>query len=224
MADDVMVATPVDAETHFYQADGPHGLKHNPFKALVAPRPIGWVSTVNRAGTVNLAPFSFFNAVADAPPIVIIACNGAHAEGGAKDTLANIRETGEFVCSMATWELREQMNHSSIDAPHGIDEMRLAGLAAAPSRLVKPPRVAAAPAALECVHLQTVELPSTRPGTANNTIFGRVVGVHISRAIIRDGMIDMTRFAPIARLGYNDYTVVREVFTMVRPKYPGAAG
>ena len=204
--------------THFYQTDQPHGLKHNPFKSLVAPRPIGWVSTVNKDGVVNLAPFSFFNAVADQPPIVIIACNGSHREGGAKDTLANIRETGEFVCNIATWELREQMNLSSGDAAHGVDEMALAGLAAEPSRLVKPPRVALAPAHLECVHLQTVELPSTRDGAANNTIFGRVVCVHISEAIIRDGMIDMTRFQPIARLGYNDYTVVREVFTMLRPK------
>jgi flavin reductase (DIM6/NTAB) family NADH-FMN oxidoreductase RutF len=121
---------------------------------------------------------------------------------------------------MATWELREAMNHSSIDAPHGVDEMALAGLKPAPSRLVKPPRVAAAPAALECVLHQIVELPSTRPDAANHTIFGRVVGVHIAKSIIKDGMIDMTKFQPIARLGYNDYAVVRpaDVFMMVRPK------
>jgi flavin reductase (DIM6/NTAB) family NADH-FMN oxidoreductase RutF len=223
VADDVMArerapqTADSDGAMHFYAADQAHGLRHNPFKSLVAPRPIGWVSTVSRAGAVNLAPFSFFNAVADGPPMVVIACNGSHKEGGAKDTLANIRETGEFVCNIATWELREQMNHTSANAAHGVDEMALAGLAAAPSRLVKPPRVAAAPAALECVLHQIVELPSTRPGVANNTVFGRVVGVHISRAIIRDGLIDMTQFRPIARLGYNDYTVVREVFTMVRP-------
>jgi flavin reductase (DIM6/NTAB) family NADH-FMN oxidoreductase RutF len=206
----------------FYKTDQPHGLRHNPFKSLVAPRPIGWVTTISQAGKVNLAPFSFFNAVADAPPIVIIACNGSHKDGGAKDTLANIRETGEFVCNIATWELREQMNLSSADAPHGVDEMKLAGLAAAPSELVKPPRVAPAPAHLECVHLQTIELPATRAGSTNHTIFGRVVGVHISADILRDGMVDMTRFQPIARLGYNDYTVVREVFTMVRPKLAAA--
>jgi flavin reductase (DIM6/NTAB) family NADH-FMN oxidoreductase RutF len=227
VADDVVTrerAGSTDEAMHFYQTDQPHGLRHNPFKALVAPRPIGWVSTLDAAGTVNLAPFSFFNAVADAPPIVIIACNGAHAQGGAKDTLINIEATGEFVCNIATWDLREQMNHSSIDAPHGVDEMQLAGLTAAPSRLVKPPRVANAPASLECVHLQTVALPSTRTGATNNTVFGRVVGVHINKAIIQDGMIDMTRFQPIARLGYNDYTVVREVFSMKRPIYPGSAG
>ena len=221
MADDVLTrARAEDGETHFYATDQPHGLKHNPFKSLVAPRPIGWVSTLDKAGVVNLAPFSFFNAVADAPQMVIVCVNGSHKSGGAKDTLANIRETGEFVCSMATWELREAMNHSSIDAAHGVDEMRLAGLAAAPSRLVKPPRVAAAPAALECVLHQIVELPSTRADAGNNTVFGRVVGVHISRSIIKDGMIDMTRFHPIARLGYNDYAVVRpdDVFTMKRPE------
>ena len=221
MADDVITRERTeDEQIHFYETDKPHGLKHNPFKSLVAPRPIGWVSTVSKAGVVNLAPFSFFNAVADSPQMVIICVNGSHVSGGAKDTLANIRDTGEFVCSMATWELREQMNHSSIDASHGVDEMKLSGLAPAPSRLVKPPRVAAAPAALECVLHQIVELPSTRPDAANNTIFGKVVGVHINKSIIKDGMIDMTKFQPIARLGYNDYAVVRpvDVFTMLRPK------
>lgn len=201
----------------FYETDKPHGLRFNPFKSLVVPRPIGWVTTLSRAGIVNLAPFSFFNAVADQPPIVIIACNGNHADGGVKDTLANIRETGEFVCNIATWELREQMNQTSAPAPRGADEMKLAGLEPVHSRLVKPPRVAAAPAHLECVHLQTVELPSTRSGATNHTVFGKVVGVHISDDILKDGLVDMTRFAPIARLGYNDYTVVREVFTMRRP-------
>ena len=201
----------------FYPTDKPHGLKYNPFKSIVVPRPIGWTSTVSKAGAVNLAPFSFFNAVADQPPIVIICCNGNHTDGGVKDTLANVTETGEFVINIATWELREQMNQTSAGAPHGADEMQLARLATAPSRLVKPPRVAASPAHLECVHLQTVELPRSPKGEPNHTIFGRVVGVHISDAIITDGLVDMSKFYPIARLGYNDYAVVREVFTMRRP-------
>jgi flavin reductase (DIM6/NTAB) family NADH-FMN oxidoreductase RutF len=201
----------------FYATDKPHGLRHNPFKSLVVPRPIGWITSLDAAGRVNLAPFSFFNAVAEAPPIVVIGCNGAHAEGGMKDTVANIEATREFVCNIVTWELREAMNRTSASAPHGVSEMELAGLAPAPSRLVKPPRVAAAPAHLECVHLQTVRLPSTDPSQPNHTIFGRVVGVHIDETIIEDGMIDMTRFRPIARLGYFDYTVVREIFAMKRP-------
>jgi flavin reductase (DIM6/NTAB) family NADH-FMN oxidoreductase RutF len=201
----------------FYEADKPHGLRHNPFKALVVPRPIGWVSTLSQAGVVNLAPFSFFNAVSDAPPVVIIGCNGRHSDGGVQDTVSNIRETHEFVCNLATWELREAMNKTSAQVPRSTDEMALAGLDPAPSRLVRPPRVAASPATLECVLLHMVELPSTVAGYTNHTVFGRVVGVHISDDIIRDGMIDMGRFHPIARLGYHDYTVVREVFTMRRP-------
>lgn len=202
----------------FYETDQPHGLPHNPFKALVVPRPIGWITTLSKEGIVNLAPFSFFNAVADAPPIVIIACNGSHVEGGPKDTLRNIEATGEFVCNVVPWALREAMNQTSASVPHNVNEMELAGLAAAPSRLVKPPRVAAAPAHLECVHLQTVELPTTRPGEPNHTIFGRVIGIHIDDAVLRDGLVDVTRFQPVARLGYHDYAVVREVFTMKRPR------
>lgn len=202
----------------FYETDKPHGLRHNPFKSLVVPRPIGWATTLSKAGVVNLAPFSFFNAVAENPPIVMLCCNGPHSEGGPKDTLANIEETGEFVINIATWELRDRMNQTSAAVARGVNEMELAGLRPAPSRLVKPPRVAASPANLECIHLRTVELPATLPGSTNHTIFGQVVGVHISEEIIRDGIIDMSRFAPIARLGYQDYTVVREVFTMRRPE------
>ena len=220
MADDVMVtAREGAADIHFYETDKPHGLKHNPFKSLVAPRPIGWITSLNEAGIVNLAPFSFFQAVADAPPMVIIAVNGTHKDKGAKDTLANIRATQEFVCSIATWETREAMNTTSAHVDRGVDEMKLAGLAPAPSRLVKPPRVAAAPAALECVLHQIVELPSSRKDSHNTTIFGRVVGVHIDRKILTDGKVDMEKFQPIARLGYLDYAVVRAdaVFTMRRP-------
>ena len=201
----------------FYEANGPHGLRYNPFKSIVVPRPIGWISTLNKHGVGNLAPFSFFNAVADSPPMVMIACNGSHADGGVKDTLANIEATGEFVYNVATWELREQMNLTSSYAPRGVDEMKLAGLESLPSRLVGPRRVALAPAHLECVHYQTIALPANDPAQPNHVILGRVVGVHISDEIITDGMIDMTRFRPIARLGYHDFTVAREVFTMERP-------
>lgn len=199
----------------FYSTDKPHGLKYNPFKALVVPRPIGWVSTLNKAGAINLAPFSFFNAVSDSPPIVVLGCNGVHIEGGVKDTALNISETGEFVVNIVTWELREQMNETSAAVSRDTDEMKLAGLTPAPSRMVKPPRVAASPVSLECVCLQTFDLPSTRG--VNTSFFGKVVGIYISDEIIRDGVIDMSRFHPIARMGYHDYTVVREVFTMTKP-------
>jgi flavin reductase (DIM6/NTAB) family NADH-FMN oxidoreductase RutF len=201
----------------FYETKDPHGLKHNPFKSLIVPRPIGWVSTVDSRGIVNLAPYSFFNGVGSDPPTVMFASEGTHTEGDFKDSATNARETGEFVCNLATWELREAMNVTSEHVPRSVDEFELAGLTASPSRLVAPPRVAERPVHLECTHLQTVALPSNDPGRPTLVVFGRVVGIHIDDGIIRDGMIDMDVFKPIARLGYMDYTMVDNVFTMRRP-------
>ena len=205
----------------FYETKtrGAHGMKHDPFKALVAPRPIGWVSTLDRDGVANLAPFSFFNAVADSPPMVMFAVNGANVDGPYKDTLENVMATGEFVVNLATWELRAEMNASSANAHRQIDEFELAGLQKAPSRLVKPPRVAASPAALECTFHTAVMLPSIGPKARNTTVFGHVVGVHIRDDLIADGRVDIAKVQPIARLGYMDYAVVQpvDVFTMERP-------
>jgi len=201
----------------FYATDQHHGLKHNPFKSLVVPRPIGWVSTVSPDGARNLAPFSYFNALATDPPVVVFGCNGAHAEGGVKDSLDNTRATGEFVVNIATWELKDQMNTTSAQVGRGVDEFAEAGLTPAPATLVKAPRVAESPVNLECRLLQILDLPSRDPAQPNSAVLGQVVGVHIEDAIVRDGMIDMTRFRPIARLGYMDYTVVDTVFTMGRP-------
>ena len=201
----------------FYETDDHHGLTRDPFKSLVAPRPIGWISSQDADGRVNLAPYSFFNAVASNPPIVMFASNGVHLEGGLKDSLKNAQETGEFVCNLATWNLREKMNASSEMLPREVDEFEIAGLTPVPSKLVKPPRVAESPAHLECVWLETVNLPSNNPDEPNNVVFGKVIGIHIDDSILRDGLIDMTAFRPIARLGYMDYTVVDTVFTMKRP-------
>ncbi len=201
----------------FYEPDNHHGLKRDPFKSLVAPRPIGWISSQDADGRVNLAPYSFFNAVASNPPIVMFASNGVHLEGGLKDSLKNAQESGEFVCNLATWDLREKMNASSAMLAREIDEFKVAGLTPVASKLVKPPRVAESPAHLECVWLETVTLPSNNPDEPNNVVFGKVVGIHIDDSILRNGMIDMTVFRPIARLGYMDYTVVDTVFTMRRP-------
>lgn len=201
----------------FYETDDHHGLTRDPFKSLVAPRPIGWISSQDADGRVNLAPYSFFNAVASNPPIVMFASNGVHLEGGLKDSLKNAQESGEFVCNLATWELREKMNASSEMLPREVDEFEIAGLTPVPSKLVKPPRVAESPAHLECVWLETVNLPSNDPDEPNNVVFGKVIGIHIDDSILRDGLIDMTAFRPIARLGYMDYTVVDTVFTMKRP-------
>jgi flavin reductase (DIM6/NTAB) family NADH-FMN oxidoreductase RutF len=201
----------------FYETRNHHGLKRDPFKSLVVPRPIGWISSVDANGRVNLAPYSFFNAVASAPPMVMFSGNGLHGEGGLKDSVKNAGETGEFVCNLATWDLREQMNASSGMLPRDVDEFEVAKLTPVPSKLVRPPRVAESPAHLECVWLKTVPLPSDDPDEPNNVVFGKVVGIHIDESIILDGMINMNVFRPIARLGYMDYTVVDSVFTMRRP-------
>ena len=201
----------------FYETKDHHGLKHNPFKSLIVPRPIGWVSTHDSRGVVNLAPYSYFNGVGSEPPTVMFASEGSHPEGDFKDSATNVQETGEFVCNLATWELREAMNATSAQVARSVDEFALAGLTPAASRLVKPPRVKESPVHLECIHLKTVELPSNDPDRPNLVVFGRVVGIHIDDSVIADGMIDMDAFRPIARLGYMDYTVVDNVFTMRRP-------
>ncbi|MDF2366195.1 flavin reductase family protein [Sneathiella sp.] len=201
----------------FYKPSEPHGLKHGPFKAIVAPRPIGWISTLATDGTVNLAPFSFFNAMAENPPIVAMGINGTHSEGGAKDSLDNIEATKEFVCNMVSYNLREQMNLSSAMLPRSVDEFDYAGLTKEPSALVKPPRVKESFAHLECIHHKTIILPSHNPKVVNSMVLGEVVGIHISDEIIVDGMIDMKKYQPLARLGYMDYCHVEDIFSMDRP-------
>ncbi len=202
----------------FYETHNHHGLKRDPFKSLVVPRPIGWISSQDAEGRVNLAPYSFFNAVASNPPIVMFSANGAHNEGGLKDSAKNAEETGEFVCNLATWELREKMNASSASLPRDRDEFQVAGLTPAASRLVSPPRVAESPVHLECLWIKTVPLPSNNPDEPNTVVFGKVIGIHIDDDVIKEGMIDMTKLKPIARLGYMDYTVIDNIFSMNRPK------
>ena len=189
-----------------------HGLPHNPFKAIVAPRPIGWITSMSAKGEINLAPYSFFNGITDHPPIVMFSSEGP------KHSAAFAEEGKEFVCSLATYELRNEMNETSAPLPRGVDEMKAAGLAAAPSRLVKPPRVAASPCALECKWLKTVKLDDL-DGLALErfVVFGQVVGVYIDDRFIVDGLLDTAAMKPIARCGYNQYAVVESVFSMTRP-------
>ncbi|WP_422038254.1 flavin reductase family protein [Roseibium sp.] len=197
----------------FYEtAKNDHGLPHNPFKAIVSPRPIGWISSLDGEGRTNLAPYSFFNAVGDRPPIVMFSSSGY------KDSAANVDATGEFVCNMASWDLKDEMNVSSAPVSGDTCEFELAGLEMAPSRLVKTPRVAKAATALECRHLQTIKLKDLDGVETDNWIvFGQVVGVHIDETILVDGKVDVTRFKPLSRLGYMEYAAVTEVFEMVRP-------
>ncbi len=185
---------------------------HDPFKALVAPRPIGWISTASAKGELNLAPYSYFNAFSSNPPIV-----GFSSEGE-KDSSTFAMETGEFVWSMATWELRDQMNASAASLARGESEFTHARLEAAPSRLVRPPRVAASPAAFECRVTEMVKLKDLDGrDSGRRLVLGLVVGVHLDERFVRDGRVDSAAMRPIARGGYDEYSVVERVFTMPRP-------
>jgi flavin reductase (DIM6/NTAB) family NADH-FMN oxidoreductase RutF len=191
---------------------------HDVFKGLVIPRPIGWVATMSRAGALNLAPYSYFNGVSSWPQIV------AFASETPKDSSTFAVETGEFTWSMATWDLREQMNLTSAGLPRGESEFAHAGLATAPSQLVKPPRVAASPAALECKVTQVLELKDIAgKATGGVVVFGQVVGIHVDERYVRDGKVDAAAMKPIARCGYHDYAVVDRVFSMTRPESGGSA-
>ena len=201
----------------FYDPNkGDHGLPRDPYKSLVVPRPIGWISTVSAAGVVNLAPYSFFNAVSDNPPMVMFA-SGVHAGSRYKDSRANAEATGEFVVNIAVDALREPMSQSAASLPPESDEMAEAGLAPAPCRMVRPPRVAESPVAFECRHWKTIELPTEPPAISNAVVLGHIVGIHISEDILTDGMVDMEKFRPLARLGYWQYSVVDNAFWMTPP-------
>ena len=198
----------------FYRPAEGHGLPHNPFNAIVTPRPIGWIATRGRDGRDNLAPYSFFNAVAYTPPQVMFASTSAKPDrGDTKDSVANIRESGVFCVNIVAHAMRDAMNATSGAYPRETDEFDLAGIARADCREIACARVAAAPAALECRLSQIVPLA----GISNFAVFGEVVGVHIREDILVDGRIDVTRFQPLARLGYMDYARITEVFALARP-------
>lgn len=199
----------------FYEPDARDRtvLPHDPFKAIIAPRPIGWISSMGAAGQVNLAPYSFFNAVA-ATPVAIL----AFSSDGRKDSVTNIEETREFVWNMPTFALRDAMNASAATLPRGESEFTHAGLETAPSRLVRPPRVAASPCALECrlVEVKRLTRADGRP-IDNYLVLGEVVGVYIDDAAIQDGRLDLAALQPLARCGYQDYAVVDRLFSLRRP-------
>ena len=197
----------------FYDATrDDHGLPHDPMKALVGPRPIGWISSQDANGIANLAPYSFFNLVSTSPPIV------AFSSGSRKDSQANIETTGEFVCNIASAELAAAVNASAAPVEPGVDEFELAGLDKVASNLVSAPRVAIARAHLECRYLKTVQLEDLDGGAMNwGVIFGQVVGVHIDDSLLNEGIVDVSALNPLSRLGYLDYGVLGEVFAMARP-------
>lgn len=203
-------------DIHFYEPATGHGLPHDPFKAIVAPRPIGWVSTLSADGIPNLAPYSFFNAVCEKPPII------AFSSGGPKDSLTNVEATGEFVWNMATRALAEAMNATSAAVAPEIDEFTLAGLKTEPSRLVAPPRVSGSPASLECRLLHIFDLHDLDGEPAPyRLVIGQVIGVHIDRAFLRDGLFDTGAAHPIMRAGYLDEYVEATPETMFKMMRPG---
>lgn len=198
----------------FYETSkNDHGLPRDPFKAIVSPRPVGWVTSMSAKGEINLAPYSFFNAVSDDPPIVMFSSDGH------KDSITFVAETKEFVCNLATFDLRAAVVATSATFPRGINEMLEARLEPAPCRLVRPPRVAASPCALECKLLQIVDLSNLDGEPAHrHVVFGQVVGVHIDERFLRNGRLDTAAMQPIARCGYSDYAVVDRVFAVARPQ------
>ncbi|MFG1203592.1 flavin reductase family protein [Xanthobacter aminoxidans] len=189
-----------------------HGLPFSPLKAIVAPRPIGWISSLTPEGVANLAPYSFFNLICEAPPLVMF------SSAGHKDSAANIEATGEFVCNLATLDLIDAVNLTSAPAPRDVSEFDLVGLERAPSRLVKPPRVAASPCALECVYVETFR-PRGKDGALpdQHMIIGEIVGVYVDDAAIVDGRVDMRVMKSLARCGYLDYAWVEELAERERP-------
>jgi flavin reductase (DIM6/NTAB) family NADH-FMN oxidoreductase RutF len=188
-------------------------LPHDPFKALVTPRPIGWVSTIGAGGDINLAPYSFFNAIGEGPPML------AFSSSGRKDSATFAGEVEEFVWNLATWDLREAMNETSATLPRGENEFDHAGLEMAPSRLVAPPRVAASPCAMECRVVHATELHDVDGEPARQfLVVGQVIGVHLDPSYVNDGIVDTAALRPIARCGYlGEYTVVDSLFEMLRP-------
>jgi flavin reductase (DIM6/NTAB) family NADH-FMN oxidoreductase RutF len=200
----------------YYETDkNDHGLPYNPLKACVVPRPIGWLTTISAEDRINLAPFSFFNLLSYDPPFVAFSAGRHEADRGTKDSVANIQATGEFVYNMATWAQKDQMNLTAQILDRDVDEMAAAKLEALPSRLVRPPRVKGSPVQFECTLHQVITLPGRTPSGNHDLVIGRVLAVHIEDDVLTgDGLVDIVKMRPIARLGYKDYVSVDAIFQM----------
>ncbi len=201
----------------FYEPRAGHGLPHDPLKAIVAPRPIGWMSTLDGLGRPNLAPYSFCNMLQTRPPMMVFGSDGL------KHSAGNAMETGEFVFNLVTRELFEAMNISSAALDAGENEFVAAGLEMAPCRVVKAPRVAASAASLECRVVHHGELVDVEgAATGGHFVIGQVVGVHIDERALKDGFFDLVAAGTVARCGYRDYTQVTSVFSALRPTDGGS--
>jgi flavin reductase (DIM6/NTAB) family NADH-FMN oxidoreductase RutF len=202
----------------FYEPKNGYPFDENPFAALVFPRPIGWISTLSKNGIANLAPYSFFNAIAYEPPQVMFSATGFHSQGGLKDSIANVLSNNEFVVNLATKKLKTQVNQTSIDAPHGIDEFNVFNLKKRKSRIVEPPSIAESPVNLECRLFKKIDL-KTKVKNQNIMIIGEVVGIHIDNKFIKKRKIDSLAMRAISRMGYAEYSEIYSKFFMERLKW-----
>ena len=192
------------------------GLSFSPIKAIVSPRPIGWISSCGKDGSINLAPYSYFNAISELPPMVMFS-SAPSGNVQHKDSLRNVIESEEFVVNVVRAALGDAMNITSADLAYGQNEFTAAGLEMADCNTVKVPRVAAAPAALECKLWKVIELPKPETGGTGVMVIGTITGIHIADETVKDGKIDVTTYQPLARLGYMDYARINDVFAMPRP-------
>ena len=201
----------------FYEPKSGHPFKIDPYKALVFPRPIGWISSLSKKGIPNLAPYSYFNAVADEPPQVMFCSNGDSAYGGYKDSLTNILSTKEFVVNFATANTRDAMNISSSNYEPNEDEFVAAKLKKRKSKLVKPPSVNDSPVNLECKLLKTLKL-KTNTKKISTMVIGEIIGIYINNKFIKNGRIDSVSMRYISRMGYSEYSTISSKFNLKRPK------
>ena len=188
------------------------------FKSLIVPRPIGWISSKNNDGQINLAPYSFFNAIATIPPMVVIGPGGYSKSGNNKDTLLNIKNNPEFVCNFVSWDVKDIMNESSYSFDNNESEIEKLNIETENSTMVSIPRVKLSPAHFECTLFKIIDLPSDSKGNPNHLIIGNVIGINISDKIIKNNRIDIGELKPISRMGYDEYALINTIFSMKRPK------
>ena len=188
------------------------------FKSLIVPRPIGWISSKNNEGQINLAPYSFFNAIATIPPMVVIGPGGYSKSGNNKDTLLNIKNNPEFVCNFVSWDVKDIMNESSYSFDNNESEIEKLNIETEESTMVSIPRVKLSPAHFECTLFKIIDLPSDSKGNPNHLIIGNIIGINISDKIIKNNRIDIGELKPISRMGYDEYALINTIFSMKRPK------
>ena len=188
------------------------------FKSLIVPRPIGWISSKNNNGQINLAPYSFFNAIATNPPMVVIGPGGYSKSGNNKDTLLNIKNNPEFVCNFVSWDVKDIMNESSYSFDNNESEVEKLNIETEDSNMVSIPRVKLSPAHFECTLFKIIDLPSDSKGNPNHLIIGNIIGINISDKIIKNDRIDIGELKPISRMGYDEYALINTIFSMKRPK------